>query len=50
MLIPVTQKQLDDDEFAELLSGGGASGDFVQPKWNIEGPNQPSIGGGLRET
>jgi hypothetical protein len=31
-LIPVSQKQLDDDEFAELLNGG----DMIQPKWNID--------------
>jgi len=37
---------MDDDEFAELL---GCGGNMVQPKWNIEGPNNPTIGGG-RET
>jgi hypothetical protein len=39
----VSQKQLDDDEFDQLLNGGG--NDLVQPSWNIQGS-----AGGLRET
>lgn len=46
----INQQQINDDEFAELLSGGSGSNEFVQPKWNIDNQNNPNNSSNLRET